>query len=64
MLQAGNECTACFQRKVRINSALLTRWAHTVRIKPFNANVDDNSNFYRFVLHICNHFLKKKCVLN
>ena len=32
----------CFQRKVRMNSALLTRWTHTVRIEPYNANVNDN----------------------
>ena len=45
-----------------MNSALLTSWTHTVRIKPYNANVDDNNNFYQFVLFICNHFLKeKKC---
>ena len=24
-------------------------------IKSYNANVDDYSSFYRFVLHICNH---------
>ena len=50
--QAGSECTACFQRKVRMISALLTRWTHTVRIKPYNANVDNNSSFYQFVLYI------------
>ena len=56
MSQAGSECTACFQRKVRMSSALLTRWTHTVRIKPYNANVDDYSNFDQFVLYVCNHF--------
>ena len=56
--QAGSECAACFQRKVRINSALLTRWTHTVRIKPYNADVDDNSIFYQFVL--CHVTIKKK----
>ena len=56
MSQAGSESTACFQRKWRMNSALLTRWTHTVRIKPWNAYADDYSNFYQFGLHICNHF--------
>ena len=41
--------------------ASLTRWTHTVRIKPYNANVDDTSNFDQFVLYICSHaFLKEK----
>ena len=30
---------------------------------PAWCNVDDNSNFYQFVLYICNHLFKKKCVL-
>ena len=34
---------ACFHRKVRMNSSLLTCWTHTVRIKPYNANVDNNN---------------------
>ena len=45
--------TACFQRKVRMNSALVTRLTHRVRVKPYDAYVDDNSNFYQFVLYIC-----------
>ena len=59
--QAGSECTACFQRKVRMNSALLTRCRHAVRIKLHNADVDDDSNFYQFVLYICNLFFLKMC---
>ena len=34
-----------------------------VRIKPYNGNVDANSNFYQFFVHVT-IFLKKKCVLN
>ena len=30
--------------------------AYTVPIKPYNANVDDNSNIYQFVMYICNQF--------
>ena len=25
-------------------------------VKPYIANIDNNSNFYQFVLYICNHF--------
>ena len=43
------------QRKVGMNSALITRWTHTVRIEPYNAYVDDNNNFHQFALCIYKH---------
>ena len=48
-----------FQRKWRMNSALLTRWTHTVRIKHSNANVDDYSKFHQFVFNNVTIFKRK-----